>query len=213
MFNWGKSKNSSSSSPSSSSSSQIIGINLPDDNKVAKIELREIAEKYEKRSRTIDAHLRKSEKDKQLANKLAASFIHNYHVMIDISVLLNQYAEFFQTIKESLLKSDVQLEQLNAQNFQNLEKLTRQEVDKFTVKFSEQAQKVQKLFQSYNMNEEARKLGMIPGLTSEVTNAAEESLRSAIRGGGKKYLRKELDIIVNGRKGNKKKAGKKAEGR
>lgn len=188
MFGW----LSSSKTPEN----PMLGINLPPDNKVAAVELKNIADKYKTRSEQIDKQLKKASKDRELSNKLASSFVHNYQVMIDISVLLNQYADFFQSIKEVLSRSDVQLEQLNAQNFKNLELITRQEMDKFTSKFNEEGVKIKKLFETYNMTEQAAKLSAIPQLTSEVSFAAEEVKNFS---GGKKYLRKELSKIINGK--------------
>lgn len=191
-------------------STSTFGVKLPEDNRVAKVELDELAKKYTDRSKKIDDHLKKAAKDRELANKLAASFIHNYYVMIDISSLLNQYAEFFATIKDTLLKSDTQLDQLNAQNFQNLERLTRQEMDKFTMKFTEQAEKVKKLFTTYNMADQAAKLSAVPQLATNVAMAAEEAIKAGPPksfGGSQKYLRKMTVNMSNG--GNKKKKGKK----
>jgi hypothetical protein len=175
MFgNWGAKKENTAKSSDSSSS---FGIKLPDDNKVAAVELKSIADKYKERSKKIDDHIKKASKDRELANKLAANYIHNYKVMIDISSLLNQYADFFQSIKNVLSNSDVQLEQLNAQSFQNLELLTRKEMDKFTSKFNEQAGKVKKLFEAYNMSSEAAKLNIIPQSTNEVSLLAEDAVK------------------------------------
>jgi monoamine oxidase len=187
MFNWLKDEK--------NTENPTLGINLPPDNRVAAVELKNIADKFKNKSEQINKHLKKATKDRELANKLASSFVHNYQVMIDISVLLNQYADFFQSIKEVLSRSDVQLEQLNAQNFQNLELLTRQEMDKFTGKFNDQATKIKKLFETYNMNEQAAKLGAIPQLTGEVAYAAENVKNFS---GGKKHLRKELVKLING---------------
>lgn len=181
-----------------------FGVKLPGNN-VAKVELAKIADQYSKSSKKIDDHLKKAAKDRELANKLAASFIHNYYVMIDISSLLNQYAEFFATIKDTLMKSDTQLDQLNASNFQNLEKLTRQEMDKFTTKFTEQADKVKKLFETYNMNDQAAKLSAVPTLTANVAVAAENAIKAtppktASFGGSQKYLKEIINEISNGGK-------------
>lgn len=200
MFSWV-----TGSSDKSSPSSTPMGVNLPADNKVALVEFKQIADKYKARSEQIDRHIKKASKDRELANKLAASFIHNYYVMIDISTLLNQYAEFFQSIKEMLSKSDVQLEQLNAQNFQNLERLTRQEMDKFANQFNEQATKVKRLFETYNMSEQAAKLSAVPQYASQVALAADEAIRATVpKYGGKKHLRKQQSKKNNGRKQEKK---------
>lgn len=194
-------------SPKQSPEAPKLGINLPDDNKVAAVELKDIADKYRKRTEQIDQQIKKANKDRELSKKLAASYIHNYYVMIDISSLLNQYAEFFQSIKEMLAKSDVQLEQLNAQSFQDLEKLTRQEMDKFTYKFSEQAEKVRKLFLNYNMQDQAAKLTAVPQLTSQVSAAADNAAALRRVGGSKKHLKKNDKSISNGRRQHQKKKG------
>lgn len=208
MFNWTSPKTQQSTNSSTNSS---FGIKLPENNKVAAVELDSIVKTYKDRSQKIDAHLKKAAKDRELANKLAASYIHNYYVMIDISVLLNQYAEFFKSIKDVLSSSDIQLEQLNSQNFQNLERLTRQEMDKFTHKFGEQAQKVRKLFVDYNMSEQAAKLDSIPSLTNQVSSTAENVMRlnkpNPTYGGQKKHIKKKVVIKRNGT-GQKKKGSK-----
>ena len=186
MFSWGKPKE------PTPTASPTLGINLPENNRVAAVELKSLADGIKTRSEKIDRQIKHAAKDREFAKKLSASYIHNYYVMIDISTLLNQYADFFKSIKEILAQSDVQLEQLNAQSFQDLEKLTRQEMDKFNMKFTDQAEKVRKLFMTYNMQDQAAKLAAVPQLASQVGRAAEESLatRISIRGGSRKNKKK-----------------------
>jgi hypothetical protein len=192
-----------------------LGVNLSE-NRVAKVELNALSKKFVDEREKISKHMTKMNKDREVADKLAGHFIHNYYVMIDISSLLNQYAEFFATIKDALIKSDIQMDQLNAANFQNLEKLTRQEMDKFTTKFAEQADKVKKLFVSYNMNDQAAKLSAIPQMSVDLGTAAEAAIQAAPRkpptsfGGSKRYLKK---ITVNMSNGGKQKTKRsKAQG-
>jgi hypothetical protein len=85
-----------------------------------------------------------------------------------------------------------------------------QEMDKFTTKFTEQAEKVKKLFVSYNMNDQAAKLSAVPQFTTDVAAAAEEAIRAAppktTFGGSKKYLKKITINMSNGRKQKAKRA-------
>lgn len=193
-----------------------FGVNLPD-NKVAEAEMKDIVDAYRKREAKAKDTVHVATKLKSFSNKLAGAYVHNYKIMVDMGNLLHQYAEFFQQIKDLLSKSDLEYDQLNAQSFENLEKLTRREMDRFTTKFNEQADRVRRLFMTYNMSEQADKLSAVPQMTGNVSRAAEETydlLRqgsSPRYGGTQKYLKKASKESNNGR--GKKTQRQKAEGR
>lgn len=141
------------------------------------------------RERSLKRHLTINAKERVLADKLATAYVHNYSTMIDVTGLLNQFAEFFKTMKDILKQSNIQLDQLNSEAFQNIEHLTRKEMDRYTNKFYEQSQKVQKLFQDYQMHDKANKLASIPGMTNQLTEAV-DALKVARTSSGGKGLKK-----------------------
>lgn len=179
-----------------------FGVNLPD-NRIAETEMKNIVNAYRKREEKAKDTVKVATKLKSFSNKLAGTYIHNYRIMIDMGNLLHQYAEFFQQIKELLSRSDLEYDQLNAQSFENLEKMTRREMDRFTSKFNDQADKVRRLFLTYNMGEQAEKLSAVPSMTSDVSRAAEETLETLRQtnkyGGRQKYLKKMPLKSYNGR--------------
>lgn len=148
-------------------------------------ELESMTKSVTARERSLKRHLAINAKERVLADKLASAYVHNYSTMIDITGLLNQFADFFRTMKEIMKQSNIQLDQLNSEAFQNIERLTRQEMDRYTNKFYEQSQRVQKLFQDYQMNDKAMKLASIPGMTQQLSDAADAVKLAKAASGGK----------------------------
>jgi hypothetical protein len=138
-----------------------------------------------KREKNLRRHLNINAKERVLADKLATAYVHNYSTMIDITGLLNQFAGFFKTMKDILKQSNIQLDQLNSDAFQNIERLTRQEMDRYSTRFYEQSQKVQKLFQDYQMFDKANKIASIPGMTQQLTDSVDALKVARTATGGK----------------------------
>lgn len=150
-----------------------------------KQEFEKMTSNVAKRERSLRRHLSINAKERVLADKLATAYVHNYSTMIDITGLLNQFAGFFKTMKDILKQSNIQLDQLNSEAFQNIERLTRQEMERYSTRFYEQSQKVQKLFQDYQMYDKANKLASIPGMTQQLTEATEALKVARASSGGK----------------------------
>lgn len=162
---------------------QTLGVSVGSSS--MKEQLDQMTRAVTKREVSLNRYLTINKKERVLADRLATAYVHNYSVMVDITGLLNQFAEFFKTMKDILNRSNIQLDQLNSDAFQNIERLTRQEMDRYTTKFYEQSQRVQKLFQDYQMHDKANKLASIPGMTQQLTEAADAVKMAKAASGGK----------------------------
>lgn len=172
-----------------------FGANLPVGNKALSAEISEVGQKFVKTNTKYRTEIDKYKKIAEFNKKLSSSYIANIHAVIDVSKLLNDYALFFNILKEEINKTEGQIGTLQTADIQYLENLTKAKLDEFSNKFIEQSEKVRGLYSKYGQEEEAKTISSAQEqLKNTVTNAGitYQSLlnsTSATTGGAKK-LRK-----------------------
>ncbi len=185
MFNFlssSKSSNASSVKPpnasvsSTSSPSVSFGANLPVGNKALSAEISEVGQKFAKTSKKYRDEIDKYKKIADFNKKLSSSYIANVQAVIDVSKLLNDYALFFNMLKEEINKTEGQIGTLQAADIQYLENLTKAKMEQFSARFIEQSEKVRTLYNKYGQQEEAKTLG-----------SAQESLKTVVNNAGIAY--------------------------
>lgn len=178
MFNFLSSSKSPnpSSSPSSSSPSVSFGANLPVGNKALSVEISEVGQKFAKTNKKYRDEIDKYKKIADFNKKLSSSYIANVQAAIDISKLLNDYALFFNMLKDEINKTEGQIGTLQLADIQYLENLTKAKMEQFSSRFIEQSEKVRILYTKYGQQEEAKTLG-----------SAQESLKTVVDNAGIAY--------------------------
>ena len=182
MFNFlGSSKPSNASSvkpPNASASppSVSFGANLPVGNKALSVEISEVGQKFAKTSKKYRDEIDKYKKIADFNKKLSSSYIANVQAAIDISKLLNDYALFFNMLKDEINKTEGQIGTLQLADIQYLENLTKAKMEQFSSRFIEQSEKVRILYTKYGQQEEAKTLG-----------SAQESLKTVVDNAGIAY--------------------------
>lgn len=182
MFNFLSSSKSSNASsvkaPNAASASPSVsfGANLPVGNKALSAEISEVGQKFAKTNKKYRDEIDKYKKIADFNKKLSSSYIANVQAAIDISKLLNDYALFFNMLKDEINKTEGQIGTLQAADIQYLENLTKAKMEQFSSRFIEQSEKVRALYNKYGQQDEAKTLG-----------SAEESLKTVVSNAGITY--------------------------
>lgn len=169
FFNFG---NNASKTSNTSKTSVSFGANLPVGNKALSAEISEVGQKFVKTNTKYRTEIDKYKKIAEFNKKLSSSYIANIHAIVDVSKLLNDYALFFNILKEEINKTEGQIGTLQASDIQYLENLTKAKMDEFSSKFIEQSEKVRGLYTKYGQEEEAKTISSAQEqLKNTVTNA------------------------------------------
>lgn len=152
MFTGLFGKGNSNAKPSQPSVS--FGANLPIGNKALSAEISDVGQKFVKTSKKYRDEIDKYKKIADFNKKLSSSYIANVHAMVDVSKLLNDYAMFFNLLKEEISKTEGQIGTLKQEDIQYLEGLTKSKMEEFSNRFIEQSEKVKILYNKYGQQQE-----------------------------------------------------------
>ena len=168
--------NATKSSTEAKSTSVSFGANLPVGNKALSAEISEVGQKFVKTNKKYRDEIDKYKKIADFNKKLSSSYIANVHAIIDVSKLLNDYALFFNILKEEINKTEGQIGTLQSSDIQYLENLTKAKMEEFSHKFIEQSEKVRGLYTKYGQESEAKTI-----------SSAQEQLKNTISNAGVTY--------------------------
>lgn len=183
LFGSNKS-NSTSQKPSVS-----FGANLPIGNKALSAEITEVGQKFVKTNKKYRDEIDKYKKIADLNKKLSSSYIANIHAMVDVSKLLNDYAFFFNLLKDEIATTEGQIGTLKQEDIQYLENLTKAKMDEFSNRFMEQSDKVKILYNKYGQNEEVQRIASaqetFKGTIGDVSTTYQSLVNATMQGGKK----------------------------
>jgi hypothetical protein len=151
-----KSNSTTSKSGNAPSPSASFGANIPVGNKALSAEISEAGQKFVKANKKYRDEIDKYKKIAEFNKKLSTSYIENVHAMIDVSKLLNDYALFFNLLKEEIAKTEGQIGTLQASDIAYLENLTKSKMEEFSNRFIEESNKVKALYDKYGQDAEAK---------------------------------------------------------
>lgn len=167
-----------------------FGANLPVGNKALSAEISEVGHKFVRANKKYRDEIDKYKKIAEFNKKLSSSYITNVHAMIDVSKLLNDYALFFNLLKEEIEKTEGQIGTLKTEDIQYLENLTKAKMEEFSNRFVEQSEKVKVLYNKYGQPDEARTIGTaqeyLKGVVSNAGVTYQGLLNATRQKGGKK---------------------------
>lgn len=138
------------------------------------VELKDMDDKFKVTSEKLGSEISKYKKVASLNKKLTESYLLNYKAMIDISKLLNDYAEIFNRLKEVLSKyNEIEISPVD---LKHLEEITRAQMDKINTEFSQHSTKIKNLYSKYGLEDELGKLNTVDLQAREVGNLSDEAL-------------------------------------
>jgi hypothetical protein len=175
-----------------------FGANLPIGNKALSAEIEEVGQKFVKTNKKYINEIDKYKKIADFNKKLSSSYIANVHAIIDVSKLLNDYAAFFNLLKDEINKTDGKIGTLQSSDIQYLENLTKAKMEEFGNKFIEQSGKVKDLYIKYGQESEAKTIvNAREQLMTTITNAGitHDSLIKANLSGGKSNKKPKKKVI------------------
>lgn len=174
--------------PSQQESADKFGMNI--NNRAAATELKEIGEKWKRTNDKFNNEIGKYKKLNEISKKQSVVIRENFSVMIDMSRLLNSYAEFINIIKKSIAEADANIGTMKLEDFQYLENLTRSKLDQLRNTFGEQATGVKALYEKYGNPEAARLLDETLKKSADISSSADttfsELTAATSRSGGRK---------------------------
>lgn len=188
--------NKSNTEVKSSQGSVSFGANLPVGNKALSAEISEVGQKFVKTNKKYRDEIDKYKKIADFNKKLSGSYIANVHAMIDVSKLLNDYAMFFNLLKDEILKTEGQIGSLKSEDIQYLENLTKAKMEEFSNRFIEQSDKVKTLYTKYGQQEEVKTIvsaqesikGVVSNAGITYQSLINANKASALQGGRKKRV-------------------------
>lgn len=193
-------------STSSTAPSTSFGANLAVGSKGLSAEITEVGQKFIKTNKKYRDEIDKYKKIADFNKRLSGSYIANVYAMIDVSNLLNDYASFFNVLKEEIMKTDGQIGSLQAADIQYLESLTKSKIEEFSNRFIENSDKVKVLYTKYGQQDEVNKIVEAQNSMKSIIDDANTTYKTLINSthtleGGKK---KRSTKVVKAKKSVKK---------
>jgi len=172
-------------------SADTFGVNI--NNRAAATELKEIGEKWKRTNDKFNIEIGKYKKLNEISKKQSVVIRENFAVMIDMSRLLNSYAEFINIIKKSIAEANANIGTMKLEDFQYLENLTRSKLDQLRNTFGEQATGVKALYEKYGNPEAAKLLDETLKKSADISSSADSTLSelsASLRSGGERKKKK-----------------------
>jgi hypothetical protein len=121
-----------------------------------KTELASVTNKLRTTNKRYTDEIAKYREIAEFNKKLSVSYMQNVQAMVDVSQLLEQYAGIFNVLKEETDKLEQALGmQLNIQDFQYLENMTKDKMAELNDKFFKESETLKKLYTQYGKEHEA----------------------------------------------------------
>jgi len=160
------------SSSSDNTPTPSLGINLGAKDGMSS-ELEQVTKKIKNTSRRYTSESGKYKEIAAFNKKLSESYMQNLQAMVDVSRLLEQYANVFFILREEIEKMEKALGiELQVQDFQYLENMTKDRMAELTAKFNKEADDLKKLYSKYGKIDEVNQLDGAQKLVNmSVTNA------------------------------------------
>lgn len=176
----------------SKATSVSFGANLPVGSKALSAEINDVGEKFSKTNKKYRDEIDKYKKIADFNKKLSSSYIANIHAMVDVSKLLNDYALFFNLLKEEIAKTESQIGTLKTEDIQYLESLTKAKMDDFSSKFLSESDKVKILYSKYGQEQEVKNIITAQEAIKTTVGDATTTYKSLTeqQGGKKKEIKK-----------------------
>lgn len=146
---------SASKSGTPATTSPTLGINISASDGI-NTELAHVTSKLRSTNKKYTDEIVKYKEIAEFNKSLSASYMQNIKAMINVSQLLEQYANIFNVLKEETDKLEKALGvQLNVQDFQYLENMTKDKMAELNDKFIKETDSLKKVFDKYGKKQES----------------------------------------------------------
>lgn len=143
------------------------------DSEKIKAEIESVQGSLLKNSKHYQDNIKKYKDIAKFNQHLTRSYISNMKVMVDVSDLLNNYANVFSSLREEFTKMESALgKPLELADFEYLENLTKTKIDALNNEFQKQSSGIKKLYAEYGQPDELNRIILAQGEVQKVIENA-----------------------------------------
>lgn len=168
---------------------QAVEESMKDSEKI-KAEIDNMQGSIVKTSKTYQENIKKYKDIAKFNQHLTRSYISNMKVIVDVSELLNSYANVFGSLKDEFAKMESALgKPLEISDFEYLEGLTKTKIETLSNEFQKQSDGIKKLYAEYGKPDELNRIILAQGSVQKVIENASNtytSLQASSQGQDKK---------------------------
>jgi len=160
------------SSSDKETSTPSLGINLGAKDAMS-TDFENVTKTIRSTSRKYTSEIGKYKEIAAFNKKLSESYMQNLQAMVDVSRLLEQYANIFFILREEIEKMEKALGiELRVEDFQYLENMTKDRMAELTTKFNKEADDLKKLYSKFGKTTEFNQLdGAQRQVNTSISNA------------------------------------------
>jgi hypothetical protein len=141
-----------------------------------KAEIQNMQGSIVKTSRTYQDNIKKYKEIAKFNQQLTKSYVENMKVIVDVSELLNSYANVFSSLRDEFGKMEEAMgKPLDFSDFQYLENLTKNKIETLNSEFQKQSEGIKKLYAEYGKPEELNRILMAQGDVQRVIDNATDT--------------------------------------
>lgn len=149
------------------------------DSEKIKAEIDNVQGSLLKNSKYYQDNIKKYKDIAKFNQQLTRSYISNMKVMVDVSDLLNNYANVFSSLREEFAKMESALgKPLELADFEYLENLTKTKIDVLNSEFQKQSNGIKKLYAEYGQPNELNRIILAQGDVQKVIDNANSTFSS-----------------------------------
>jgi len=171
---FGSAQKSAAASPQQSAS---LGINIGrSDPKNISQEIEQVTKQIQRTNKKYTDEITKYKEIAKFNQKLTQSYVQNLQVIVDVSKLLEQYANVFYVLREETEKLEKSLGmQFNIDDFRYLERLTADKMMELNKTFMKETTDLKTLYEKYGKADEAKTIADAQTLMETATNESKET--------------------------------------
>jgi len=200
-------------STNSTTATPALGVNIGKNDKNINQEIEQVTKQIQRTNKKYTDEIDKYKEIAKFNQKLTQSYVQNLQVIVDVSKLLEQYANVFYVLREETQKLEKTLGMdFNIQEFQYLENMTKDKMQELNAQFFKETEGIKKLYEQFGKPDEVRNISNAQNLMATSLASSKETFDklqemdklSKMHVGGtkakKNHLRKSNKSMINGRK-------------
>lgn len=165
---------------------QQFGVELSTGNRGLASELHQAGTELKTTSKKVRQALGDYKNYQELYKITSRSYYANLSAMLDVSKMLNDYASFFNILREEISKTTGVLGTLQPTDIEYLENLTKEKMAQFSQSFITETNKVKGIYQKFGQNDELSRIQSAQEAMQSTNDAASLTL-GALRASRQEY--------------------------
>lgn len=136
-----------------------LGVNIGRSDKNINQEIEQVTKQIQRTNKKYTDEISKYKEVAKFNQKLTQSYVQNLQVIVDISKLLEQYANVFYVLREETEKLEQTLGMdFSIAKFQYLENMTKDKMQELNTQFMKETSNLKTLYEQFGKTDEARSI-------------------------------------------------------